>query len=157
MRPSYIIGPLVILLLSLGLGVYFYPLLPDELAYHFTLDGTPDGWLSREMTMFWMFVPQFVFFLLALGISWGAVWLSRKFGQTRGSGVEVIILFMGNLLAIPQLLLCFAMVNIFSYNLLQRHLMPIWAFFLLAFGLVTAALAIFLVYVFSRLRGGQRG
>jgi len=158
-RWSYIIAPLVILLLSLALAVYFYPLLPAELACHFEFDGTPDNWLSREATMLWMLLPQLVFVLLAWGVALGVTRFSRRFGQVKGGGVraERVILFMGNLIALPQLLLCFAMVDIFSYNLYQTHLMPMWAFLLIILGLVTIALGVFLVYIFSKLRGGQRG
>ncbi len=159
MRLSYIIAPLVVLLLSLVLSAYFYHLLPADLAAHFELDGTPDRWLSREVTMVWLLLPQLVFVLVAWGIAWGATIFSRRFGQIQGSGVraERVVLFMGNLIALPQLLLCFAMVDIFSYNLYQTHLMPTWAFLLAIVGLVTIALGIFLVYVFSKVRGGQRG
>lgn len=159
MRLSYIIGPLAVLLLSLALAAYFYYLLPAELAFHFELDGTPDRWLSREMTMVWALLPQLVFVLVAWGVAWGVTRLSRRFGQIKGSGVrtEKVVLFMGNLIALPQLLLCFAMVDIFSYNLYQGHIMPMWAFFLIIIGLATIALGVFLVYIFSRVRGGQRG
>ncbi len=157
-RWSYIIAPLAIFLLSLILAAYFYHLLPAELASHFELDGTPDGWLSREMTMVWLLLPQLVFVLLAAGIAWGVSRLSTRFGQG-GNGIrgEKVVLFMGNLIALPQLLLCFAMADIFRYNLSQRHIMPMWVFSLIILGLVTIALVIFLVYVFSKLRGGQRG
>jgi uncharacterized membrane protein len=159
MRLSYIIGPLAVLLLSLVLSAYFYHLLPAGLACHFEFDGTPDRWLSREVTMVWLLLPQLVFVLVAWGVAWGATRLSRRFGQMKGSGVraEGVVLFMGNLIALPQLLLCFTMVDIFSYNLYQTHLMPMWAFLLAIVGLVTIALGIFLVYVFSKVRGGQRG
>jgi len=158
MRLSYIIGPLAVLLLSLALAAYFYHLLPAELAFHFELDGTPDRWLSREMTLVWALLPQLVFVLVAWGVAWGVTKLSARFGEGR-SGVRTgkVVLFMGNLIALPQLLLCFAMVDIFSYNLYQTHLMPMWAFLLVILGLVTITLGVFLVYIFSRVRGGQRG
>jgi uncharacterized membrane protein len=157
-RWSYIIAPLAIFLLSLILAAYFYHLLPAELASHFELDGTPDGWLSREMTMVWLLLPQLVFVLLAGGIAWGVSRLSTRFGQGgNGIGGGKVVLFMGNLIALPQLLVCFAMVDIFRYNLSQRHIMPMWVFPLIILGLVTIALVIFLVHVFSKLRGGQRG
>ncbi len=158
MRLSYIIGPLAVLLLSLIIAAYFYHLLPAELASHFELDGTADGWLSRETTMVWLLLPQLVFVLLAGGIAWGVSRLSTRFGQG-GNGIRggKVVLFMGNLIALPQLLVCFAMVDVFGYNLSQRHIMPMWVFPLIILGLVTIALVIFLVYVFSKLRGGQRG
>jgi len=159
MRLSYIIGPLAVLLLSLALAAYFYHLLPEELACHFELDGTPDRWLSREVTTLWMLLPQLVFVLVAWCIALGVTRLSRRFGQIKGSGVraEKVVLFMGNLIALPQLLLCFAMVDIFSYNLYQGHIMPMWVFPLVILGLVTIALGVFLVYIFSRVRGGRHG
>jgi uncharacterized membrane protein len=157
-RWSYIIAPLAIFLLSLILAAYFYHLLPAELASHFELDGTPDGWLSREMTMLWMLLPQLVFVLVAAVIAWGVSRLSTRFGQW-GNGIkgEKVVSFMGNIIALPQLLVCFAMADIFRYNLSQRHIMPMWVFSLIVLGLVTIALVMFLVYIFSRLRGGQRG
>ena len=158
-RWSYIIAPLAVLLLSLALAIYFYHRLPAELAYHFELDGTPDRWLSREATMLWMLLPQLAFVLVAWGVAWGVTRFSRRFGQIKGTavGAEKVVLFMGNLIALPQLLLCFAMVDIFSYNLYQTHLMPIWAFLLVILVLVTIDLGVFLVYIFSKVRGGQRG
>ena len=157
MRLSYIIVPLAILLLSIILSAYFYHLLPAEVACHFELDGTPDNWLSREMTMVWVLVLQLVFVLLAGATSWGVTRLSARFGQIKSTGVrlERVVLFMGNLIALPQLIVCFAMVDIFSYNLYQRHIMPIWIFPLVILGLVTIALGIFLVSIFSKARGGQ--
>jgi uncharacterized membrane protein len=158
-RWSYIAAPLAIFLLSLILAACFYHLLPQELASHFELDGTPDGWLSREATMVWLLAPQLVFVLVAAAIAWGVSRLSARFGQMESSRVrpKISLLFMGNIIALPQLLIGFAMVDIFRYNLYQRHIMPMWAFLLLILGLVTIALAVFLVYIFSRLRGGQRG
>jgi uncharacterized membrane protein len=159
MRLSYIIGPLVVLFLALALSAYFYPSLPPELATHFEIDGTPDGWLSREMTLLWTLLPQLVFVLVAWGVAWGVTRLSRRFGQMKGTGVraERVVLFMGNIIALPQLLLCFAMADIFSYNLYQRHIMPIWIFPIVALGLVTIAVGMFLFYIFSRLRGEHHG
>ncbi|GAI09313.1 unnamed protein product, partial [marine sediment metagenome] len=81
-RWSYIIAPLAILLLSIILSAYFYHLLPTEVAVHFELDGTPDGWLSREMTMVWVLLPQLLLVLLAGAITWGITKLGILSGQT---------------------------------------------------------------------------
>ena len=105
-----------------------------------------------------LLTPQLFFVLLGGGIAWGVIKLSLLFGQTRSTKIrpERLVLFMGNLIALPQLIVCFAMVDIFSYNLYQRHIMPIWIFPLVILGLVTIALGIFLVYILSKARGGQR-
>jgi len=154
-RWSYIIAPLASLLLSVILSAYFYHLLPTEVATHFELDGIPDRWLSREMTMVWVLVPQLLFVLLAGAIAWGTTKLGILFGQTGSTWVkpERIVSFMGNLVALPQLIVCFAMLDIFSYNSYQTHIMPVWIFLLAILGLATIAIGIFLVFIFSKARG----
>ena len=153
-RWSYIIAPLVVFLLSIILSAYFYHLLPAEAAVHFEVDGTPDRWLSREMTMVVVFMPQLFFVLLAGATSWGITKLDTLFRQTESARIrpERIVLFMGNLFALPQLILCFAMVDIFSYNSYQTHLVPMWIFLLAILGLVTIGLGIFLVSILSKAR-----
>ena len=153
-RWSYIIVPLAILLLSIILSAYFYHLLPTEVAAHFQLDGTPDKWLSREMTMVWVLMPQLLLVLVAGAIAWGITKLGIQSGQTGSTRVkpERIVSFMGNLVALPQLIVCFAMLDIFSYNSYQTHIMPMWVFLLAILGLATIALGIFLVFIFSKAR-----
>ncbi|MDI6815195.1 MAG: DUF1648 domain-containing protein, partial [Dehalococcoidales bacterium] len=151
-RWSYIILPVAILLLSIILSAYFYHLLPTEVAYHFKLDGTPDKWLSREMTMVWVLTPQFLLTLLAGAIVWGMTKLGTLFRQTGNTWIrpERIISFMGNIIALPQLIVCFAMLNIFSYNSYQRHIMPMWIFVLIIMGLGAITLGIFFILVIRR-------
>ena len=146
--------PLAILFLSIILSAYFYRLLPTEVAAHFQLDGTPDKWLSREMTMVLVLAPQFLLVLLAGAIAWGITKLGIPSGQTGNTWVkpERIVSFMSNLVALPQLIVCFAMLDIFSYNSYQTHIMPMWIFLLAIFGLATAALGLFLVFIFLKVR-----
>ena len=68
-RWSYIILPLAILFLSIALSAYFYHLLPAEVAYHFSSDGAPDKWTSREMTIVWVLTAQLLLVLLAGAIT----------------------------------------------------------------------------------------
>ena len=153
-RSSYIIAPLAILFLSIILSAYFYHLLPTEVAVHFKLDGTPDRWLSHEMTMVWVLMPQVLFVLLAGAIAWGITKLGLLSRQTGSTWVkpEKIVSFMGNLVALPQLIVCFAMVDIFSYNSYQTHIMPMWVFLLAILGLATIVLGIFVVFIFLKAR-----
>lgn len=159
-RWSYIIAPLTIFFLSIVLSAYFYHLLPVEVAVHFELDGTPDRWLSREMTMVWMLLPQLLLVLLAGGVAWGITKLGILVKQTGSIGVkaERIVSFMGNLVALPQLVLFFAILDILSYNSYQTHILPMWIFLLVILVLVTIGLGIFLVSVLLKVRGrGYRG
>jgi len=153
-RWSYIIAPLVIFLLSIILSAYFYHLLPGEVAVHFELDGTPDSWLEREMTMVWALVPQLLLTLLAGGVAWGITKLIILLGRSGSIGIRPARMasFMGNFVALPQLIVLFAMLDIFVYNAYQTHIMPTWIFLLALLGLATIVLGIFMVFIFLRAR-----
>jgi uncharacterized membrane protein len=152
-RWSYIVVPLAVFLLAIVLSAYFYHLLPAKVAVHFVVDGTPDRWLSREMAMVLVLAPQLFLTLLACVVTWGAAMLSTRFGQGGGKiRPESVVLFMGNLIAVPQLIVGFAMVDIFSYNSYQIHIMPMWIFLLAILGLVTIGLGIFGVSIFLKVR-----
>ena len=149
-RWNYIMLPLAIFLLSIILAAYFYHLLPTEVAYHFKLDGTPDKWLNREMTMVWLLAPQLFLALLAGAIVWGITKFGILSRQTAWVKPERVLSFMGNIIVLPQLTLCFAMLDIFGYNAYQIHIIPRWIFLLIILGLATIALGLFLVLIMSR-------
>ncbi len=157
-RWNYIILPLVFLSLSIILSAYFYHLLPTEVACHFKLDGTPDKWLSRERIIIWVLIPQLLLTLLAGGITWGATKLGNFFGQTETTWIKPgrIVSLMGNMVALPQLIVFFAMLNIFSYNSYQIHLIPMWIVLLTTLGLATIALIVFLAFIVFRARQHPR-
>jgi uncharacterized membrane protein len=144
---SYVILPVAILLLSITLIAYFYHRLPVEVAYHFELDGSPDRWLNRGAIILWMLLPQLFLTLVAGVISWGIPKLSVLFKQIESTRVKLerILLLMGNMVALPQIILCFAMLDIFSYNSYQIHIMPLWVFALIVMGLGGVILGIFFV------------
>ena len=151
-RWSYIIAPLVILALSIISTAYFSTRLPNEVAYHFTADGSPDKWLSRGAAIAWAVVPQLFLTLLAVAITWGTTRLGRRFGQTEGAWIkpEKILSFMGNMMALPQIILFFAMVNIFSYNSYQTQLMSLWVFALVIIVVGGIIIGIFFIKAIRR-------
>ena len=133
-RWRYIALPLVILLLSIGLMIYFYPRLPEDLAYHFR-DGLPDRWLNRGAAIAWLLVPQFLLTGLGAAVVLGVMKLGNRFQQAANKRSETMLLLMGNMVALPQLVLTFAMLTIFSYNAYEIYLMPLWIFALIVMGL----------------------
>jgi len=151
-RWSYIILPLAILILSIILSAYFYHLLPAKTAYHFKLDGTPDRWLSREMIMVWGLTLQVCLTLLAGAITWGVTKLGIVFRQTESTGIKPggILSLMGNMMALPQLVVCFTMLDIFSYNSYQAHIMQMWIFLVIILGLATIGIGVLLTFIYSR-------
>ncbi|MFB0559266.1 MAG: DUF1648 domain-containing protein [Dehalococcoidales bacterium] len=151
-RWSYIILPLAILALAIILTAYFYHQLTAEVAYHFKLDGSPDRWLGRGMIAIWFLLPQLLLTLVAVAITWGITKLGVLFRQPESAWVkpERILLPMGNMVALPQTILCFAMVDIFSYNAYQIHIMPLWVFALIIMGLGGIILGIFFILAIRR-------
>jgi len=158
-RWSYIIAPVVVFLISLILFAFFYHMLPAEVAVHFTMDGNPDNWLSPEMTGVTMLAPQLLFLLMALGIAWGVIRLDRRFSWSESGGVGTgrMVSFMGNILALPQLIILFAMLDILSYNSYQTHILPMWLFLIVVLGLLTAGMLVLGVFIYLRARRAMRG
>ena len=152
---GYIILPLAILSLSIILTAYFYHQLSAEVAYHFKLDGSPDRWLSRGMITLWLLVPQFSLTLVAGAIVWGITKLGVLSRQSGSAWIkpERILSLMGNMIALPQIILCFAMLDIFSYNSYQMHIMPLWVFALIIMGLGGIILGIFFILAIRRAWG----
>ncbi len=150
-RWKYIVLPIAVLLLSLALAAYFYHLIPNEAAYHFK-DGSPDRWMSRGAVIAWLVTPQFLLTLLAGAIIWGAVKVSAQFRQTSSAWLEKILSLMGNMVVLPQIILGFAMLDIFSYNAYQIHLMPLWAFALMVMALGGIILGIFFILAIRQVR-----
>ena len=158
-RWKYILLPVSVLFLSILLCAYFYHLLPGEVAYHFRADGSPDKWLSREMVVAWTLVPQLLFTLMAGCLAWGITRLGARFGKDRNTKVEPekILLLIGNMVVLPQLILCFAMLDIFSYNSYQMHIMPVWLFALIVMvvgGIILGVLFVRIIRQVWRATGG---
>ena len=132
-RWRYILLPTTILFLSILLSVYFYHLLPDFVAYHFKSDGSGDRWLNREAIIALAVVPQIILTLVGGCFTWGITKLGARFSQGKNAKMktEEILLIMGNMIVLPQVIFCFAMLDIFSYNSYQIHIMPVWLFALI--------------------------
>jgi len=154
-RWSYIILPLAVLLLTVILAAYFYRLLPLQVGYHFQADGSPDRWLGRGTLLLAMLLPQFLLALVAGGIAVAVTRLGVivQSGQPAGSPMRSIISLMSNMVALPQIILGFAMADIFSYNAYQVHLLPLWVFALIVMLVGGIILGIFFIRAFVSVRG----
>jgi hypothetical protein len=109
--------------------------------------------------MVWALVPQLLLTLLALATTGVVSKMGFLFQQVKDTWLkpERILLFMGNAIALPQLILCFAMLDIFSYNSYQQHIMPMWLFLLIILGLATVALGVLLTLAISKAKNsGQK-
>jgi len=154
---NYSILPLVILLFTIILVVFFYGKLPVEIAYHFDSEGIPDSWLSRSSVIYWAILPQLFLTVTAVLITLGLSKISGFFTQLESTGVKLksILNFMGNIIALPQVILCFAMADIFSYNVYEIRLIPVWLFALIVMGLGAVILGVFFIRTIRQVWGAS--
>lgn len=150
---KYIILPLAIFLLVAVLTAIFYPQLSDEVAYRFNLSGSPESWLSRQSILLFTLLPQLILLMIAMAITWWIIRASRSIGQISSAlKPERILMLMGNLVALPQIIFGFVMLDVFIYNVYDHHLMPIWLFatILMVIGGIVLAIFFFQAFKYSR-------
>jgi uncharacterized membrane protein len=138
-RWSYAAIPLAVLLLMVGLSAYFYHLLPAEVAVHFD-NGLPNGFLSRQSVLVLALLPQLLLALIGLALAWILARLvSRSWPKGAKTNPKTIVAIMGNMVALAQIILGFAIADIFVYNAYQIHLPSMWIFavvFMVAGGII---------------------
>jgi len=85
-----------IILISLAIGVYFYPQMPERMAFHWNLEGRVDGYVSKFWGLFFeplLSVGLFLFFL-AIPKTDPLKENIKKFGKYFDMLVVVFILFL---------------------------------------------------------------
>jgi hypothetical protein len=153
----YVALPLVILVLTIALVSFFYNLLPSEVVYRSGPDDSSGEAVARGLIILWTLLPQFLLTLFALATAWGTTKLGPAFKQMEGFGIslDTIALAMGNMIALPQAILFFAMLNIFSYNSYEFRVLPLWVIALLVMGLGAIILGIFFIRTIRQVRNRQ--
>ena len=147
-RWNYIILPVLVLLVSLVLTLFFYRLLPAEIAYRFQGD-TPYKTMSRTALVMWMNLPQVVFVLLSVVLI-RLILLGGRYLSAEETPINRLLPVMGNMIALPQIVLLIVMLNLFLYNAYQVQLIPVWiivAVIMIAGGIV---LGVFFIRTFRR-------
>lgn len=152
-RLSYVIGPVIILVLSIIVTAIFYPKLSADVGYHFNAEGAPDRWFSRGMAMVLMLAPQILLTLLSVSIIRVIQRLNILTDQSNilGGKPQRMLALMGNVAVLPQLIVALAMLDIFNYNANQVHLFSTTTL-LIILGVITAALVVVLIYFVSKSR-----
>ena len=150
-----VLVPTVVLIVSVVSAIFFYRLMPAQVAYHFASDGLPDRWISRGLLAIALILPQFLLAFLAAGIAFVMVKVGGKFvreGETPVSVVRGVSGLMSNMIALPQLVLFFAMLDISIYNAYQVHLPPLYIFAILMMLVGGLVMGIFFFRVIQRAR-----
>jgi hypothetical protein len=149
-RWTYVVLPLVFLLVSLALTGYFYRLLPAEIVYRFQGD-VPDKWINRGALIMWMNLPQ-VFFVMLSVVLVRLILLGARYWTPEETPVNRLLPVMGNMVALPQLVLLFVMLNLFLYNAYHIKLIPVWIIAVIILVLGGIVLGVFFVRTYRRSR-----
>lgn len=158
LKCKFVIVPVSIFLLTVILAGVFYSGLPAETAYTFGLEGLPVKTAGKTGIVIWIIGLQLIFTLGALLITNFTSLVFRRYvpPDSRSMEPESIITLMGNMVAVPQLVIFFTMLDIFSYNSYQIHLLPLWLnalIILIAGGVV---LSIFFIRSLTRIRKSNK-
>lgn len=147
-----VILPSIIFLLSVVMVIFFFNKIPLEVGSRFTADGVPTDWTTRGILVMWTLLPQFLLALLAFMVCWGVTRIGSlaHYAEEAGIKLDSLLLAMGNMIALPQLVLGFAMLNTFGYNAYHIRLVPLWAIVLIIIVIGTVILGVFFITILRR-------
>lgn len=152
-RWAYIALPIALFIVTIILAVCFYPFMSSEVAYHFSGD-TPDKYLTRVGFVAWMIIPQFVFAIIGIAIVRLVSMTSHSF-TSENSPLQDILPIMGNMLALPQIVIIFAMVSFFVYDVYEIRLISLWIFIVIVLVIGVIILALLFMRAIHRARRRQ--
>jgi len=134
-------------LLTVIVAGIFYPQLPAEVAYHFS-GNVPDKVLARGAFIAWMIVPQVFFTILGLALT-RIMLIGARYAPPDTPLVPLLPL-MGNMVALPQVILFAAMLQLFLYNAYHTGVIPLWIIALIFLIIGTIILAIYFTRIIRR-------
>ena len=79
--------------------------------------------------------------------------MSRRSWQAENTQIRKVLSIMGNMVALPQIILTFAMLDIFFYNAYRIHLIPLWIFALIVMVLGSIFLGVFFIQAIKQSYG----
>lgn len=84
---STMIAASLVILIPMVVGLLLWNRLPDQIATHWSIGNTPDGWAGKELVVFGL--PAFM-----LALQWLCVWatsLDPKMKDTNGKPMKIIL------------------------------------------------------------------
>ncbi len=149
-RWTYIALPLGLFLLSVIAAVVFTPQMPPEIAYRLR-EGVADRVISLGAFVGWMVAPQVFFTLLSLAMV-RLVMLAGRYAPPGETPLPQLIPLMGNMVALPQIVLFIALLEVFLYNAYQTRLVPLWLVTIIVLVVGGIVLAVCFVRLIRRYR-----
>jgi hypothetical protein len=120
----YVALPAAALLITLALAAVFFGRLTQEIAYLF-LDNVPVRWIDRGIFLAWVLGLQSVFVLLSGALILLIILASRKIPLPETKLLRTLLTIIGNVVALPQFIIAYAMTGIFLYNIYEITLPPL--------------------------------
>ena len=126
-RWAYIAAPAAVLLIAVIIAVSLYGKLPQETAYRFS-GGVVVSRLDRAVFLAWVLGLQLVFVLLALALTFSITSAARRIQLAETPQNRMLFAIIGNIVALPQIIIAYAILDIFLYNIYEKALMSLWVF-----------------------------
>jgi uncharacterized membrane protein len=139
---TQIMLPFGILFISLIIAAIFYGRMPQDIAYRFS-GGVVVSQLDRNFFVGWMLALQLVFTIFSAAIALLVTGAFRRMRLKESQVSRTVFSLMGNMLALPMIMVFYAILGIFIYNLSGRALPALWGFALVVLvigGIVMAVL-----------------
>ena len=150
-RLTYILLPVALCLAAIILAATFYNRLPPEVVYRY-----PDGpSISRGAIIAWLVIPQFILALIGIALSGVGAMITHKNEPSDRARIMKILIAMGNMVALPQLILLFALLDILLYNAYQIRLIPLWIVIVVVMLIGSIILGIFFLQTLKQSRGSD--
>ena len=150
-RLTYILLPVTLFLFSIILVVVFYNKLPAEVVYRYA-EGVS---VSRGAIIAWLVIPQFILALIGIALSGVGSIITRKNDPADRARIMRILMAMGNMVALPQLILLFALLHIFLYNAYEIRLIPLWIIIVIIMFIGSIILGMFFLQTLRQSRGSD--
>jgi len=139
-RWVYVAAPVGVLLIAVVIALVFYWKLPQEVAYRFSR-GVAVNQATRGAVLVWVLGLQLAFVLFSLAITAFITMGARRMMLTETPMLRMLLAIIGNILGLPQIIIAYAMTDIFIYNIYGKTLPSLLAFtilVMLAGGIVLA-------------------
>jgi uncharacterized membrane protein len=154
---KYITLPLIIFFISVIIAAIFFPQLPEQVAYRFNTDGLAESWMSRLGITAVMVGLQFVIVAMVILVVKAIVSFGKTIEQTASNfNPDRFMLLIGNIAALPQLVLAVIMYDIFSFNVVEKHVLSLWLIILILVIIGAVILAAFFINALLRARKDKK-
>jgi uncharacterized membrane protein len=150
---KYVTLPMIIFITSIIIAAMFFFQLPDQIAYRFTSEGTAESWMGRVNVTAIMLGLQFVIIAMVLLVIKTIIGFAKTIEQSSpGFNPDRFMLLIGNIAALPQLVLAVIMFDIFSFNVVEKHVLSIWLLILIMAISGAVILSVFFIRAFINTR-----